>query len=60
MRMWAFFADEERVRCACGAADETVSHLFECKLMEDPVSRSDLAAYKEKAGRSVLRWRSLV
>jgi len=28
--------------------------------MGDPVSRSDLAAYNEKAGRCVLRWRNVV
>jgi len=60
MRRWGFLPDEERVRCACGAADETVSHLLECELMGDPVSRFDLAAYNEKAGRCVLRWCSVV
>jgi len=59
MRRWGFRPDEESVRCAC-AADETVSPLLECKLMGDPVSRSDLAAYNEKAGRCVLRWRNVV
>jgi len=53
MKRWGFLPDEESVPCACGAADETVSHLLECKLMGDPVSRSDLAAYNEKAGRCV-------
>jgi len=60
MRRWGFRPNEESVRCACGAANETVSHLLECKLMGDPVSRSDLAAYNEKAGRCVLRWRNVV
>jgi len=44
MRRWGFLPGEESVRCACGVADETVSHLLECKLKGDPVSRSDLAA----------------
>jgi len=55
-----FLPDEESVQCACAAADETVLHLLECKLMGDPVSRSDLAAYKEKAERCVLRWSNVV
>jgi len=49
MRRRGFLPDEESIRCACGAADETVSRLLECKLMGDPVSHSDLAAYNEKA-----------
>jgi len=60
MRRWLFLPDEESVQCACGAADKIVSHLLECELMEDPVSRSDLASYNEKAGRCMLKWRSMV
>jgi len=62
MRRWGFLPDEESVRYACGAAYETVSQSLrlECKLMGDLLSRSDLAAYNEKAGRCVLRWRNVV
>jgi len=48
------------MRRAFGAADETVSHLLEFELMGVPVSRSDLTAYNEKAGKCVLRWRNVV
>jgi len=60
MRWLGFLPDEESVPCVCGAADETVSHFLECKLMGDPVSRSDLAAYNEKVERCVVRWRNVV
>jgi len=52
MRRWGFFQTR---RASDAHVEQRMKqcHLLECKLMGDPVSRSDLAAYNKKAGRCV-------